>query len=117
MRADVFRSEGCYKTDCKTRSWGPMAKEEIIKTLKEAADFVSRDGICLEFKGLNVFFGQDCIEFLPLTSDRDSLFVSWDSLQDIRFSYISKSAHPSLMKISTDYGIIVITLEDRDGQA
>ena len=113
----TVRSEECYKTDCKTRSWGPMAKGEIIKTLKEAADFVSRDGICLEFKGLNVFFGQDCIEFLPLTSDRDSLFVSWDSLKDIRFSYISKAAHPSLMKISTDYGIIVIELEDRDGQA
>ena len=113
----TVRSEECYKTDCKTRSWGPMAKEEIIKTLKEAADFVSRDGTCLSFKGLDVFLGQDCIEFLPLTSDRDSLFVSWDSLQDIGFSYISKAAHPSLMKINTEYGIIAITLEDRDGQA
>lgn len=113
----TVRSEECYKTDCKTRSWGPMAKEEIIKTLKEAADFVSRDGVYLGFKGLDVFLGQDSIEFRPLTSDRDSLFVSWDSLKDIRFSYISKAAHPSLMKISTDYGIIVIALEDRDGQA
>lgn len=117
MMGDMLRSEECYKTACKPRNWGPKTKEDIIKTLKEAADFVSRDGICLEFKGLNVFFGQDCIEFLPLTSDRDSLFVSWDSLQDIRFSYISKAAHPSLMKISTEYGIIVIALEDRDGQA
>lgn len=117
MRADVFRSEECHKVACEPRSWGSMAKEEIIKTLKEAADFVSRDGACLGFKGLDVFLGQDSIEFRPLTSDRDSLFISWDSLQDIRFSYISKAAHPSLMKINTEYGNIAIILEDRDGQA
>lgn len=115
MRADVFRSEGCYKTDCKTRSWGPMAKEEIIRTLIEAADFVTKDCTCLAFKGLDVFLGQDSIEFRPLTSDRDSLVVSKDSLRDISISH--RDAFPDNMMIRTDYGGIVITLEDRDGQA
>lgn len=110
---DMFRSEGCSRS--KPRSWGPMSKEEIIKTLKEAADFVSRDGVCLGFKGLDVFIEQDSIEFQPLTSDRDSLVVSKDSLIDIFISH--RDGFPDNMVIRTDYGGIVITLEDRDGQA
>ena len=90
-------------------------REEIIKTLKEAADFVSKDCTCLSFKGLDVFLGQDSIEFRPLTSDRDSLVVSKDSLIDISISH--RAGFPDNMMIRTDYGGIVITLEDRDGQA
>ena len=112
----TVRSEECYKTDCKTRSWGPMAKEEIIKTLKEAADFVSRDGVYLGFKGLDVFLGQDSIEFRPLTSDRDSLVVSKDSLTDISIIR-NHGALIDIMIIRTEYGYTTIALEDRDGQA
>ena len=112
----TVRSEECYKTDCKTRSWGPMAKEEIIKTLKEAADFVSRDGVYLGFKGLDVFLGQDSIEFRPLTSDKDSLVVAKDSLTDISIIR-NHGALIDIMIIRTDYGYTSIALEDRDGQA
>lgn len=113
MMVDMFRSEGCSRS--KPRSWRPKTKEEIIKNLIEAADFVTKDCTCLAFKGLDVFLGQDSIEFQPLTSDRDSLVVSKDSLIDISISH--RDGFPDNMVIRTDYGGIVITLEDRDGQA
>lgn len=113
MRADVFRSEGCSRS--KTRSWRLKTKEEIIKALIEAADFVTKDYTCLSFKGLDVFLGQDSIEFRPLTSDMDSLVVSKDSLIDISINH--RDGFPDNMMIRTDYGGIVITLEDRGGQA
>ena len=115
MMVEMFRSEGCSRTARRPRSWRPKTKEEIIKNLIEAADFVTKDCSCLSFKGLDVFLGQDSIEFRPLTSDKDSLVVSKDSLRDISIS--RRDAFPDNMMIRTDYGGIVITLEDRDGQA
>ena len=117
MRADAITSEECYKTACKTRSWGPMAKEEIIKTLKEAADFVSRDGICLEFKGLNVFLEHDCIELRPLVSDRESLVFSYDTIKEVYFCHKTGSDRPCGLSVCTVYGLFMIVLEDWDGQA
>lgn len=116
MRADSITSEECYRTACKARSWRPKTKEEIIKTLKVSADSISWDGVCLGFKGLDVFLGQDSIEFRPLTSDRDSLVVSKDSLTDISIIR-NHGGLIDIMIIRTEYGYTAITLEDRDGQA
>lgn len=114
MMVDMFRSEGCSRS--KPRSWRPKTKEEIIKNLIEAADFVTKDCTCLAFKGLDVFLGQDSIEFQPLTSDRDSLVVSKDSLTDISIIR-NHAALIDIMIIRTEYGYTSIALEDRDGQA
>lgn len=116
MRADMFTSDERYKAACKLRSWRPKTKEEIIKNLKVAADSISWDGVCLGFKGLDVFLGQDSIEFRPLTSDRDSLVVSKDSLTDISIIR-NHGALIDIMIIRTEYGYTSIALEDRDGQA
>lgn len=116
MKTEAFTPEDCYKAACKPRSWGPKTKEEIIKNLIEAADFVSKDCTCLSFKGLDVFLGRDSIEFRPLTSDRDSLVVSKDSLTDISIIR-NHGALIDIMIIRTEYGYTTIALEDRDGQA
>lgn len=113
MRADTFRSEGCSRN--KPRSWRPKTKEDVIKNLIEAADFVTKDCTCLSFKGLDVFLGQDSIEFRPLTSDRDSLVVSKDSLTDISI-FRNNGGLIDVMIIRTDFGYTAIALEDRDGQ-
>lgn len=116
MKTEAFTPEDCYKAACKPRSWGPKTKEDIIKTLKVAADSISWDGVCLGFKGLDVFLMQDSIEFRPLTSDRDSLVVSKDSLTDISIIR-NHGGLIDIMIIRTEYGYTAIALEDRDGQA
>lgn len=117
MRTDMFTSEECHKAACEKRRPEPMTKEEIIKTLKEAADFVSRDGLCLEFKGLNVFLENDCIELRPLVSDRESLVFSYDTMKEVYFCHTIGSDRPCGLSVCTVYGLFMIVLEDWDGQA
>lgn len=116
MKTEAFTPEESYKVTFKSKVREPMAKEEIIKTLKEAADFVSRDGICLEFKGLNVFLEHDCIELRPLVSDRESLVFSYDTIKEVYFRHTIGSDRPCGLSVCTVYGLFMIVLEDIDGQ-
>lgn len=117
MRADVFRSEECYKAACENRRLEPMTKEKIIKELKKNALSVGIGGSFFEYKGLDVFPGPDIIELAPTASDNESLIFSYDTIREVYFYHTIGSDQPSALRIITSYGIIVIALEDRDGQA
>ena len=117
MKADAIKSEECYKAACENRRLEPMTKEEIVNELKKNALSVGIGGSFFEYKGLDVFPCQDIIELTPTASDSESLIFSYDTIREVYFYHTIGSDQPSAIRIITTYGIIVIALEDRDGQA
>lgn len=117
MKADAIKSEECYKAACENRRLEPMTKEEIVNELRKNALSVGIGGSFFEYKGLDVFPCQDIIELTPTASDSESLIFSYDTIREVYFYHTIGSDQPSALRIITSYGIIVITLEDRDGQA
>ena len=117
MKADAIKSEECYKAACENRRLEPMTKEEIVNELKKNALSVGIGGSFFEYKGLDVFPCQDIIELTPTASDSESLIFSYDTIREGYFYHTIGSDQPSALRIITTYGIIVIALEDRDGQA
>ena len=117
MKADAIKSEECYKAACENRRLEPMTKEEIVNELKKNALSVGIGGSFFEYKGLDVFPCQDIIELTPTASDSESLIFSYDTIREVYFYHTIGSDQPSALRIITTYGLIVIALEDRDGQA
>lgn len=117
MIVDMFKSGECYKAACENRRWERMTKEEIVKELRKNALSVGIGGSFFEYKGLDVYPCQDFIELTPTASDSESLTFSYDTIREVYFYHTIGSDQPSALRIITDYGIIVIALEDRDGQA
>ena len=117
MKADAIKSEECYKAACENRRSEPMTKEEIVNELKKNALSVGIGGSFFGYKGLDVFPCQDIIELTPTASDSESLIFSYDTIREVYFYHTIGSDQPSAIRIITTYGIIVIALEDRDGQA
>ena len=117
MKADAIKSEECYKAARENRRSEPMTKEEIVNELRKYALSVGIGGSFFEYKGLDVFPCQDIIELTPTASDSESLIFSYDTIREVYFYHTIGSDQPSAIRIITTYGIIVIALEDRDGQA
>lgn len=90
--------------------WERRSYQDILKILRDAADSVSLNEDYLSFKGLDVFIKQGSIEFRPLVGEKDSLIISNDVLISVNIDY--KDNRPHSMKICTEYGELVILLED-----
>lgn len=117
MMVDMFRSEECYKTACKPRNWEPMTKEEINKELRRYALSTGKNDDYFEYEGFDAFPGQNCIEFKPQVSDKESLVFSYDAIKGVYFYHMVGRERPCCLRIYTVYGVFEIVLEDLDGQA
>lgn len=117
MKTEALTPEDCYKAACEKRRCERMTKEEIVNELKKNALAVGIASSFFEYKGLDVFPCQNFIELTPTASDEESLIFSYDVIREVYFYHTTGSDQPSALRIITDYGIIVIALEDRDGQA
>lgn len=90
--------------------WEKRSYQDILKILRDAAESINLKEDYLSFKGLDVFIKPGSIEFRPLVGEKDSLIISNDVIISVNIDY--KDNQPYSMKICTEYGELVILLED-----
>lgn len=90
--------------------WEKRSYQDILKILRDAAESINLNEDYLEYRGLDVFVKPGFIEFRPLVGEKDSLIISNDVLTSVNIDY--KDNRPHSMKICTEYGELVILLED-----